>query len=693
MKIDNIKINAYGKLKNKDLNFNEGINIVKGDNESGKSTLLNYITDIFYGISKNKDGKEISDFDKYKPWNGEDFSGRIEYSLDNGNKYEVFREFKSKNPKIYNEKMEEISSEYNIDKKEGNKFFFEQTKVDKLMFLSTVVSMQQEVKLETKDQNVLIQKIANIASSGDDSISYKKANEKLQNKIRDEIGTNKTSQKPINILQNEINTLSLEISQTEEYENRKYAIDNEKEDVLNKIQTEKSKRDLLNKLNDNENKYESDKQKLNIIENNKKENEIKLKELYNQIDSLEIDRKKLETERNIYQTKLQEEKDDIKDLEIKQSTISYKNVEKTNKKEKIITVLFVISLIGFIINICTINNIFITICLSVLIIALLIAGITNKINTNKEIKEQRLNQKKLEEDFKSNIEEKNKSIEILEQQDKEISVKQNEIIKQISNIEGKINLLEESNKHLIKQIEILSLEINEKINKQREDLIQSTNSIDISSEIASENLTEIINNTNENILYLENKLNKLEIEESTVIPKLEKLVILKEKKESCEEKIKELQDISERINITIESLKEAYEEMKTTITPKFTKELSESITKISNGTYSKVTINDEKGMIVENENGEYIDINRLSIGTIDELYLGLRLSMIDELSEENMPILLDETFAYFDTKRMEAAVKYLESKSYKHQIIIFTCSSREIDILDKLNLKYNIVEL
>ena len=77
--------------------------------------------------------------------------------------------------KIYNENLEDVSKEYNINKNTGSEFFFEQTKVDEFMFLSSIVSMQKEVKLNVQDQNVYIQKIANLASTGDDSISFKKA--------------------------------------------------------------------------------------------------------------------------------------------------------------------------------------------------------------------------------------------------------------------------------------------------------------------------------------------------------------------------------------------------------------------------------------------------------------------------------------------------------------------------------------
>ena len=90
MKINKIQINGYGKLKDKKIEFNEGINIIYGENEAGKSTLLNFIINSFYGISKNKKGKDISDYDKYLPWSGEEFSGKIEYELDNKKHYELF---------------------------------------------------------------------------------------------------------------------------------------------------------------------------------------------------------------------------------------------------------------------------------------------------------------------------------------------------------------------------------------------------------------------------------------------------------------------------------------------------------------------------------------------------------------------------------------------------------------------------
>ena len=192
MKIKKLKINHFGKLEDKEIQFADHINIVQGNNESGKSTLLKFIANIFYGASKNKKGKEFSDYDRYKPWSQEEFSGRITYTLDNGEKYEVFRDFSKKNPTIYNEQLEDISKQFTIDKTYGNQFFIEQTNVEENMFYSTLVSMQQEVKLEQNTQNAMVQKVANLAGTGDDSVSYQKALDKINKKQLEEIGTTRS---------------------------------------------------------------------------------------------------------------------------------------------------------------------------------------------------------------------------------------------------------------------------------------------------------------------------------------------------------------------------------------------------------------------------------------------------------------------------------------------------------------------
>ncbi len=122
----------------------------------------------------------------------ESFHGKISYVLDDGSKYEVFRDFRKKNPNIYNEDLDDVSNSFNIDKNFGNRFFYDQTKVDEELFLSTIVSLQAETKLEEKEQSVLVQKMSNLVSTGEDNLSYAKIMNKLNKRQIEEIGSKRT---------------------------------------------------------------------------------------------------------------------------------------------------------------------------------------------------------------------------------------------------------------------------------------------------------------------------------------------------------------------------------------------------------------------------------------------------------------------------------------------------------------------
>ena len=133
--------------------------------------------------------------------------------------------------------------------------------------------------------------------------------------------------------------------------------------------------------------------------------------------------------------------------------------------------------------------------------------------------------------------------------------------------------------------------------------------------------------------------------------------------------------------------------MKNSVTPRFTENLSKNISKITGDKYNKVMFTEKEGLVVELENGNYVNANMLSIGTIDQLYLSLRFSMIDELSEEKIPILLDEAFAFYDDERLKNILLYLNNEFSNRQIIIFTCTNREKSLIAKNNINYNYIEI
>ena len=654
MKINKIKINSYGKLKEKDVELKDGINIIYGKNESGKSTLLNFIVNSFYGISKNKKGKEYSDVEKYTPWLGEEFSGKLEYELNNKNKYEIYRNFKKKNPKIFNENMEDISKEFNIDKSKGNEFFYEQTKVDEGLFLSTVVVGQQEVKLGKQEQNILVQKIANLVGTGDDNVSYKRAIDRINRRLLDEIGTQRSREKPINIINKKIEDLEQKKQELEKYEDIKYEIEENKNKLEEEISDLNNKNNLLKEIKIINEKEKIEKEKIKIKENIKKENIEKIKLIKEKINKIKNENK------NIFE--LNNEK-----------TINNKKINnEKNKLNKKIIIVFIFLLIINFLQFIFIKNKLINYIFLLTVPMTLIYFIISKNKLNKKIKKQK------------NIDENNlKNIE--------------KINLEINNLNNEINLLEKNNNNLEKEINNLKSNLNLKINLEKEKIKNKyLNKIEKSEIINFINLENI----NYEIEKLQNEINNkkirshtLELDQKNIEPKLDNLSKIEEELVNNNERMSTLNKLNLSFELAKEILAESYEEMRNTVTPKFTQELSKNISEITEKKYSKIMFNDEQGLIVELESGNYVPASKLSIGTIDQLYLSLRLSMIDELSEENLPIILDEAFAYYDTERLTNILKYLDEKYKTHQIILFTCTNREKEILEKIKVSYNLIEL
>ena len=586
----------------------------------GKSTLLKFIYCILYGASKNKNGKEISDFEKFMPWTAAEYSGKINYELDNKEKYEIFREFSKKNPKIYNEKLEDISKTFNINKTKGIEFFYEQTKIDEELFKSTVLVEQGESKLDKTKQHTLIQKITNLISTGNDNISYKKAIEKLNKKLIEEVGTERTTERPINIIEEKIENL----------EKEKINIENNKKEILN-LENEK------NKIKEEIKKQEN---KINLI---KKIKLIKEEEKIN-LEKINTNNKiKNELEENINKIKNEIENKKIKKQKI--SKIKY-------------LIFIIINIILFALFFILKNDILLFI--SVILLISIIGSLSIEI----------INKNKLENKIKEEIKQKKSQIKVIEENKEKIEKNIKEINKDKREKEDieKINLKNEFNKITIYEIENL-------LNKKYEEILMEL-------EKEENNFTNL--KLKEGTLNIEK--NNLKIDDENIEKINNELIECKIEKQ----KIKSLEN---SIKIAKEALEIAYEKAKENITPKFSAKLSECIKEISTEKYQNVNFSDENGIKIELKNGNYISAENLSTGTIDQMYLALRINSITEIVEEKLPIILDEAFAYYDDERMENILNYLNTEYSKNQILIFTCSNREEKALNNLNINYNKIEI
>jgi len=625
LEIKNLKINGFGNLEQKEIEFNKNINIIYGKNEAGKSTLLKFIVDMFYGISKNKRGKDITDFEKYTPWRAGEFSGKLNYKLDNGEEYEIFRDFNKKNPKIFNLQGEDISKTFNIDKTKGNEFFIQQTGIDEELFLSTFVTLQQEVKLNTNDKNILVQKMSNIVATGEDNVSYKKAIEKMNKKLIEEVGTERTQGRPLNLISDKLKKLKIKKEELLINKNKKNNINQEKESTEKNINKINNEINFLNELKKINNKKILEQEKININKKIIEEEKIKINNL------------KKELENNKKENKIN------KKINIKNNII-------------ITIILIIINILLFVLF----KNIIINFVILGITIVHFIYYIFKNNKTNKENKKINSEKNKL-------IEKINNEIEIL---NNNLIEKNNEI----NLLENNLNNNFEDEKNKLKNYYIQKVEnINNLLNKENLDL-------EIEFKIKFLNEEKL-------------RLHKLELEEDEAKNNENELVLVEEQIETLEEEKEELISLSESINLAKEYLEKANIKMKENISPKFTQNLSEIISKISNGKYNKIKLDDNSNLILEKENGDYIFADRLSTGTIDQIYLSLRLGVLEELTEEKLPIILDESFAYFDKERLKNILVFLSEYYKNSQIIILTCTEREKEIFDELNMEYNYIEL
>lgn len=623
MKFNHLKINGFGKLVQKEIELTPGINVIYGENESGKSSLLKCLTAMLYGLAKTKNGKSIPDIERYKPWKTEEFSASLKYTLDNGENFEVYREFKKKNPSIYNAEKEDISKTFKENKTKGIAFFEEQTGIEEETYLNTAIIEQEGVKLAQASQNSIIQKISNKVSSGDDNVSYKKTLTQITKLQGEKVGTDRTQNRPINIVNAEIKKL----------ENKRRELEEIKENILN---NNKDFETLIVKLENLENE-------INLI------NALKeLKDKY-KLDYAEIDfNTKIANENNEKIKKLKEKLDALKD----------ENEVETKKPISLYIIGAILVLISILLLVFVTNKVFGAIALIIGMLDFAYIMLKNK-NETQKIKEQE-------------------------------SKNQDEIL-------NEINVLTKSNEEKNNETNAKLDKINEEVDYQKEKIyydfkdIVDINYMEKVFDYTEEELVKSANITEKDIEKTKHDIHEIEFSRNSYNKQLDELPNIVEKLENLYEEQKELMQLNNSYNIAKECLEKAYEEVKKNISPKFTANLCNIISKISDNKYSNVNVSDDEGLIVQIDNGNYVPAERLSVGTIDQMYLSLRLSSLQEISTEKMPIILDEAFAYFDNQRLNNILDYLAKEYKDNQILIFTCSKREEEALKNLNIDFKLL--
>ncbi len=178
MIIKSVNINSFGGIKNKKINFSNGLNIVYGENEAGKSTIQSFIKIWLYGFSsyKGKDYK-LNERIKYTPNDGDNISGELNV-IHEDKEYIIRRTFGRRKKEDTSIIINSITGEevQYINKEEPGKYFFN---INRSTFINTVFIGQLGVSVKKDKEEEILDKLSNSIGSEEGQVSVEVAFSKL----------------------------------------------------------------------------------------------------------------------------------------------------------------------------------------------------------------------------------------------------------------------------------------------------------------------------------------------------------------------------------------------------------------------------------------------------------------------------------------------------------------------------------
>ena len=188
MIITSININGFGKFANKTINFNDGVNVVFGNNEAGKSTTHTFIKSMLFGMKKRRSRASVDVYTKYMPWDKDSkYEGTLNFNYKD-KEYQIHRVFDEKVPLL---EIRDLSNKSNVIK---NPEIF----LNKALNNLTIDSFDNTIsigQLKSAQDKTIVDElkkfIANLNTSGDMSINtlfainlLKRRKEALQANLR-----------------------------------------------------------------------------------------------------------------------------------------------------------------------------------------------------------------------------------------------------------------------------------------------------------------------------------------------------------------------------------------------------------------------------------------------------------------------------------------------------------------------------
>lgn len=160
---------------------------------------------------------------------------------------------------------------------------------------------------------------------------------------------------------------------------------------------------------------------------------------------------------------------------------------------------------------------------------------------------------------------------------------------------------------------------------------------------------------------------------------------LTEELEDAERTLKARKESYDALILASEMLEAAGENIRSSVVPRLNTEASGIMSEVTGGKYGELGISNDFEMNFRSGDFGTLELDYLSAGTKDIAYLALRVALVKALYNDvqRPPVIFDESLAFLDEGRVEKAVNVLGKSGV--QTLLFTCRSLESSVATDAN--------
>ena len=153
---------------------------------------------------------------------------------------------------------------------------------------------------------------------------------------------------------------------------------------------------------------------------------------------------------------------------------------------------------------------------------------------------------------------------------------------------------------------------------------------------------------------------------------------LSARQEQLREQLERKQGEYAAIDTALEALARANTRLRERFSPELNRRAGGYLSRLTGGKYDRLTLNRElEGAAAQAGDPMTRSALYLSQGTVDQLYLAVRLAVCDLCLPQRPPIVLDDALADFDDGRAAQGLALLRELAEEQQVLLFTCHGRE----------------